>query len=50
MNMRVKVGANGNEQIDNWRTGTHDDLVFAVALACWQVRKWREIWGRVRLV
>jgi hypothetical protein len=44
MNMRVTVGANGNEHIDNWRTGTHDDLVFAVALACWQVRKVRGRW------
>jgi hypothetical protein len=46
MNMRVTVGANGQELIDNWRTGTHDDLVFAVALACWQVRKFRSSWRR----
>jgi hypothetical protein len=46
MNMRFSAGVNGRELIDNWRTGTHDDLVFAVALACWQVRKWRGSWRR----
>jgi hypothetical protein len=44
MNMRVRVGESGREQFDNWRTGTHDDLVFAVALACWQARKYRGSW------
>jgi hypothetical protein len=33
--MRVKVSAQGREQYGAWREGTHDDLVFAVALACW---------------
>jgi hypothetical protein len=37
--MRVKVTAAGNEQYGAWREGTHDDLVFAVALACWCARK-----------
>jgi hypothetical protein len=37
--MRVKVGCNGREQYGAWREGTHDDLVFAVALACWAARK-----------
>ena len=37
--MRVKVTAEGNEQFGAWREGEHDDLVFAVALACWGVRK-----------
>jgi hypothetical protein len=33
---RAGVGASGRETIENWRTGTHDDVVFAVPLACWQ--------------
>lgn len=33
--MRVKLTAAGNEQYGAWREGEHDDLVFAVALACW---------------
>jgi hypothetical protein len=39
MAMQVKVSAAGNEQYAAWREGTHDDLVFAVALACWSVGK-----------
>jgi hypothetical protein len=30
--MRVKVSGAGREQYGAWREGTHDDLVFAVAL------------------
>ena len=37
--MRVKVTPAGNEQYAAWREGTHDDLVFAVALACWAAKK-----------
>jgi len=37
--MRVKVGCEGREQYGAWREGTHDDLVFAVALAYWAARK-----------
>ena len=33
--MRAKVTAAGNTQFGAWREGTHDDLVLAVALACW---------------
>jgi hypothetical protein len=39
MAMQVKVSAAGNEQMAAWREGTHDDLVFAVALAIWAVGK-----------
>jgi hypothetical protein len=39
MAMQVKVSAAGNEQLAAWREGTHDDLVFAVALAIWAVGK-----------
>lgn len=37
--MRVKVSIAGNEQFGAWREGTHDDLVFAAALACWGARR-----------
>ena len=49
--MRVKVTSSGNEQFGAWREGTHDDLVFAVALACWGMGKgWSgEMEGRRRL-
>src|SRR5580658_6377196 len=37
--MEVKVSSAGREQFGSWREGTHDDLVFAVALACWGAQK-----------
>jgi hypothetical protein len=37
MAMQVKVSTAGNEQFAAWREGAHDDLVLAVALACWAV-------------
>ncbi len=37
--MRVKVTAAGNTQYGVWREGMHDDLVLALALACWSARK-----------
>jgi hypothetical protein len=39
MDMQVKVSSAGNERYAAWREGKHDDLVFAVALACWAVTK-----------
>jgi hypothetical protein len=33
--MRVRVSPSGQEQFGVWREGEHDDLVLAVALACW---------------
>ena len=38
MAMEVRVSTAGNEQFAAWREGTHDDLVFAVALACWNAQ------------
>jgi hypothetical protein len=32
---RVKSTEPGNESFESWRERPHDDLVFAVALACW---------------
>jgi hypothetical protein len=37
--MRVKMTAAGNEQYEAWRESAHDDLVLAVALACWGLGK-----------
>ncbi len=37
--MRVRVTASGREQYGTWRAGEHDDLVLAVALACWGGRQ-----------
>ncbi|MFN7996935.1 MAG: hypothetical protein U0Q18_25195 [Bryobacteraceae bacterium] len=37
--MRVRMTGAGNEQFGVWREGAHDDLVLAVALACWGARK-----------
>ncbi len=39
MDMQVKVSTARHEQYGVWREGKHDDLVFAVALACWAVGK-----------
>ena len=36
--MQVRISPSGNEQMAAWREGTHDDLVFAVALACWNAQ------------
>jgi len=50
--MRVKVTSEGNEQFGAWRESTHDDLVFAVALAAWGADRWqpRDMCGRHRLL
>jgi hypothetical protein len=37
--MRVKITAAGNTQFGAWREGAHDDLVLALALACWSARQ-----------
>jgi hypothetical protein len=37
--MRVRTTHTGHEQFRAWREGQHDDLVFAVALACWGLKK-----------
>jgi hypothetical protein len=48
MGMRVEVRA-GGERYGAWRTGAHDDLVLAMALAWWQVaRRTRGVHDRRR--
>jgi hypothetical protein len=34
-NFQIKITAAANETFGVWRDGQHDDLVLAVALACW---------------
>jgi hypothetical protein len=34
-NFQVRITPAGNETFGPWRERAHDDLVFAVALACW---------------
>jgi hypothetical protein len=40
-NFRVKVTPAANEIYEAWRTGQHDDMVLATAIACW----WAENFG-----
>jgi hypothetical protein len=36
LNFKVKINiATGHDSYEAWREGDHDDLVLAVALACW---------------
>jgi len=35
MNFKVKLSKAGHDSYEAWREGVHDDLVLAVALACW---------------
>ncbi len=37
-NMRVKISGESHASYEAWRQGQHDDLVFALALACWRGR------------
>jgi len=40
LNFRVKVDpATAHDSYEHWRDGDHDDLVLAVAMACWY-REW----------
>ena len=42
LNFRVKVNiSTAHDSYEAWREGDHDDLVLAVALACWRTRKRR---------
>jgi hypothetical protein len=50
--MQLKMTTAGNEQFAAWREGSHDDLVFAVALAGWGAERWcpRDMNGCRRLL
>jgi hypothetical protein len=38
LNMRVKISDAGNDAYGAWRSGEHDDMVLALALAVWRAR------------
>jgi hypothetical protein len=44
-NFRAKVPPAGTETLESWREGQHDDLVFAVAMACWYAERPRHVGG-----
>lgn len=43
LNFRVKITQQGHDTYGVWRDGDHDDLVLAVALACWFAEQRRPI-------
>lgn len=46
-NFKVKINAHQNEQYESWRERDHDDLVLAVAMACWISEKGnKQFWLR----
>ena len=47
LNFRVRITATAHDTYGAWREGDHDDLVLAVALACWY-GEWRGKRGQVR--
>jgi len=53
MAMRCEITENGHERFGVWRSGMHDDLVLATALAWWGANRHKnepEIFGRRRLI
>lgn len=40
-NFKVKITAAANDTYEAWREGDHDDLVLAIAMACWFVNRKR---------
>jgi hypothetical protein len=39
LNFRAKTNNAGHDSYEAWREGDHDDLVFALSLACWCCRR-----------
>ena len=39
MNFSAKITTKANETYEAWREGQHDDLVLALALACWSLER-----------
>jgi len=35
LHFQVKITMSGNDTYEAWRHGSHDDMVLALALACW---------------
>lgn len=38
-NFKIKITESANDTYGAWREGQHDDLIFAVMLACWWARR-----------
>ena len=47
LGFKVKISTAGHDTYEAWREGVHDDLVLAVALACWASERPRWDWGSV---
>jgi hypothetical protein len=47
LNFQVKISDQAHDSYGAWREGTHDDLVLAVALACWAGEQLPEVNARV---
>lgn len=45
LRFRAKISLSGNDTYEAWREKDHDDLVLAVALACWLNEKGRDGWS-----
>jgi hypothetical protein len=37
-NFKVKISTRGHDSYEAWREGQHDDLVLALAMACWMIK------------
>jgi hypothetical protein len=42
LNMRVKISSTGHDAYEAWRSGEHDDMVLALALALWRAKAARK--------
>jgi hypothetical protein len=49
LNMRITLAGNGRVRLGADGFGEHDDLVIAVALACWRARRRQNVVGTQRL-
>jgi hypothetical protein len=49
-NLRLRIGEAGRQKVEPNSESVHDDLVVAIALACWKAKKSsKSIWGTQRL-
>lgn len=47
VNFRMKITAAANLTYESWREGDKDDLVLAVAMACWAAQRWASPGGLI---
>jgi len=49
-NLRMRLGESGRQKVEPDSESVHDDLVVAIALACWKAKKSsKTVWGTQRL-